>query len=252
MVATITPDFPIFSDTGRLSDDEVRDHVEMLLARRRAAEAGEPYALAVFLEFNELAHGLMGGFAQEQGIRFPSEEFADLPSEQILDLIIRTLSLGVPIMQAEGLQMLTAALQGLKAGHVAPLLEKIGKRRRLAPHVSAEIELLMLMWVRWQHGRGRKVSEAEAELADQVGLTPQTIRKWPKELFKVYGESAVRSYLERAEAIGRTEAAGEDFGNFYHLDHERAQELWSASWRLQRDLPMLVNIRNEAIQSTNI
>jgi len=150
-------------------------------------------------------------------------------------------------MQAGALRMLIAALLALKAGHVSPLLQKLGKRRRLAPHVSAAIERQMLMWVRWQHGIGRKVCDAENELADQVGLSPQTIRKWRTELFKVYGESVVRSHLERAEAIGRTQAEGEDFANFTHLDPEAARELWTASFCLQRDLSMLVERRKRAI-----
>ena len=203
--------------------------------------------LAALLEFNELAHGLMSGFAQAQGIQFSPKYSLISRGKRFSDLIIRTLTLGVPIMQAEALQMLIMALQGLKAGHVAPLLQKTGKRRRLAPHVSAAMELKMLMWVRWQHGLGRKVSEAEQDLADQVKLTPQTIRKWLAELFKVYGKPVVRSLLERAEAIGRTEAAGDDFVNFSHLDPKTARELWTASFCLQRELPLLVEMRKKAI-----
>jgi hypothetical protein len=251
-MGSIPPDYPVGFGRGRLNDDEARASLERLLALRRRAEEGEPCDLQGALEFAELANGVMSWVAQSQRLIMSLGEFAQLSVEQIRTLIITMLNLGLPIIQPEARHLLLEALHGLQAGYVSPLLQKTGRRRRTAPHQSAEVELRMLMWVRWQHGRGRKVAEVEAYLADRVGLTPQTIRKWPAELRKVYGTSCVQSVLERAEAVGRTEVSGSDPGNFFDLDPNRGFDLWSMSWRLDRDLDVLVDQRGVAIQKRGV
>jgi hypothetical protein len=187
----------------------------------------------------------MGWVARSQGLQHAPHEYAKLTHEQVLDLVAKALRLGLP-MQAEARGLLIEAIEGLKAGQVVPLFRKTGKRRGVAPQQSAQVELRMLMWVRWQHGLGRKIYDAETELEVRAEVSRQAIRKWPAELGKVYGKAKVASALERAEAIGRAEKLGKDRANFSHEPLEHQFGLWSVSWWIERDLSILVKKRNAA------
>jgi len=78
----------------------------------------------------------------------------------------------------------------------------------------------LLSWTRWQHGLGRKVADAETDVAQAVGCTREAIQKWRTELPKVFGEVFVRDRLGLAERIGALEARGDG-----QADHQRSESL---------------------------
>jgi hypothetical protein len=251
-MATIPPDFQIGLGSGRRSDDELRTDLEELIKMRRAFEAGEqsgPHiAFLALLSFAELANGLMGWVAQSESIVYPPDEYSKLSVTQVQTLLATTFHLGLPVMQPEARELLIEALEGLRAGYDPPLFKRTGRRRRVAPHRTAETELRMLMWVHWQRGRGRRAREAQSELVEQAGVAPQTIRKWPSELGKVYGAARVRLALELAEAVGTAEAEGKgNLEDFRPMESERGHQLWVTSSGLERRLGVLVQQRRAAV-----
>ncbi len=102
------------------------------------------------------------------------------------------------------------ALGALDVGETPQLLEKAKTgRRRASPALVVRAEYAILKWIRWQYGRGRKLAEVEAEVANALNCTPTLFPKWKTELGKLYGAGFVRDSLVEAERLGRAEVAKE-------------------------------------------
>jgi len=200
---------------GRRYDDErARVALEMLLDLRRRAEAcpqvAESDAHFAAMAAGFLVRGILGWAAEALGLLYDAREGQRPPVEQARLIIARTLELGLPVMQPSANTALTSALRALNGGQVDALVEKSERRRRgEATYDKAVAELSMLMWVRWQHGLGRPVKEAEEKLADAVGQDRSTLQKWRPELSKIFGEEQVARKLDYAKRLGRVEAAKE-------------------------------------------
>jgi hypothetical protein len=164
-------------------------------AREIAADAGSSAralldcALAWMLEPLDLAKGYDG---HEQ-----------LPAAEARDAIVETLSHGLPLLQHGLRGRLMMALRALNGGQVEDILApaKVGRRRAL-PYTAAECELRMLMWIRFEKGKGRRVSDAEMDVARVVGVSPKVFTDWRRELPKVFGRAKVERLLQIAEAVG--------------------------------------------------
>ena len=118
----------------------------------------------------------------------PPSDYAKLPLEERRRLIAENVDLGLPVVQDKERMELANALRALNGGQEDPFVRKTSTgRRRAAPFAAAEAELDLLKWIRWQHGLGRKVADAETDVAQAVGRTREAIQKWRAELPKVFG-----------------------------------------------------------------
>lgn len=199
----------------RYSDEQARTALDTLLGLRRKAEdcpeAAEGHALVAAMFAGLFLRGILSWAAEALGLLFDADEARRPPVEEARWIVARTLDLGLPVMEPSTKAALAHALRALNAGQVDPLVapSKMGRRGE-GPYDKASAELRMLMWVRWQHGLGRRVGEAEAELSAAAGhLTLGAFDKWEKELSKVFGEEHVQRKLHSAECMGRFEAARE-------------------------------------------
>ncbi len=212
--ATVSPDGDGTFSGEQLDDEAARRWFEVLLSVRRTAE-DRPEQAARAAEFAAhaaglLSRGVLGWAAEALGLLYSDDEAQRPPVEEERRIIASTRRFGLPVMQPSAKNALADALLALNADQVDPLLRPSRPGRRGGrPYDTAWAELSMLMWVRWQHGRGRRVADAEAELATTLNSTPATIQKWRTELPKVFGEKQVARALDNAERLGRVEAAKE-------------------------------------------
>ena len=145
-------------------------------------------------------------------------------------------------------------------------------RRRAAPGAAALAELDLLKWIRWQHALGRKVADAETDVAQAVGCTREAIQKWRAELPKALGAAFVREQLALAERIGALEGPADgraDHGppdsdlEFAHMvwttlfnhrpmDSDRGHVLCIASASLERDLSTIAERRRAAVAKRRV
>ena len=196
----------------RYSEGQARIALDTLLGLRRKAEecpeAAEGHALVAAMSAGLFVRGILSWAAEALGLLYDADEARRPPVEEARWIVARTLDLGLPVMQPSARAALADALRALNAGQVDPLVApKVGRRGK-GPYDRALAELRMLMWVRWQHGLGRRVAEAKAELSEAAGrLTPGAFDKWEKELSKVYGKEYVQRKLQSAECMGRFDAA---------------------------------------------
>jgi hypothetical protein len=144
--------------------------------------------------------------------------------------------------------MIIDALGALSAGYVAPILQRKKGRRRAQPHRTAQAERELLVWIRYQHGFGRRVADAEAEVANATGCTREAIAKWPRELAKVYGKGVLHTALALAEEVGRIEASGANWEDYDILAFHSAPYhfIWLTFKTLKRELAPLAQQRREA------
>lgn len=200
------------SSYEQFDDEAAKRWFETLLNLRRMAEVrpeeAKRAAEIAARTAGMLSRGVLGWAAEALGLLYSDDEARRPPVEEARRIIVSTLRLGLPMMQPSAENALACALLALNAGQVDPLLRPSRPGRRgVAPYDTAWAELSMLMWVRWQHGRGQRVGNAEAELAKTLNSTPATIQKWRTELPKVFGEEQVARALDNAERLGRVEAA---------------------------------------------
>jgi hypothetical protein len=205
------PDRSRTSDSERLEDDEAFELLRMILVLRREVEQDgkavlqrADYAAAFCYQ---LVRGLMGWGAERIGFLMPPSDYAKLPLEERRRLTAENILLGLPVFQDKERMELVHGLRALNLGQEDPFVRKTNTgRRRAAPGAAALAELDLLKWVRWQHGLGRKVADAETDVAQAVGCTREAIQKWRAELPKVFGAAFVRNELELAQDIGEFEA----------------------------------------------
>ncbi len=218
MTAATVPGGDGAASDERFDDETARRLFETLLAMRRKAEAcpEEAKRAAEFAAHAAglLSRGVLGWAAEALGLLYSDDEARRPPVEEARNIIATTVRLGLPVMQPSASYALASALVALNAGQVDPLLRPSKPRRRGArPMDTAEAELRMLMWVRWQYGLGRRVGHAEADLLMELNVPPSdiltldAIKKWRTELPKIFGEDYVARALDRAERLGRVEAA---------------------------------------------
>jgi hypothetical protein len=218
MTAATVPGGDGTASNERFDDETARRWFETLLEMRRMAEA-RPEEAKRAAEFAAhaaglLSRGVLGWAAEALGLLYSDDEPRRPPVEEARDVIATTVRLGLPVMQPSAKYALASALVALNAGQVDPLLRPSQPGRRgVRPFDTAVAELRMLMWVRWQHGLGRRVGHAEADLLRELNappaaiLTLDAIKKWRTELPKIFGEEYVARALDRAERLGRVEAA---------------------------------------------
>lgn len=233
------------------SDRRIRGMVEDLLRMRREAEAGKPPSLhdayRAASHCARLLEALLSWAATKLGLRLSPEEWRRLPNAEKRALLARTLMLGLPILQPKACHELPLALEATNAGASPPLLQrKVGRRRR-APELAAYAELELLRWIRWQHGLGRKVADAEDEVARECRLTREAVQRWRSELPKVYGEHRVRRALQLAERVGRYERSGRTWTEINRRESDDNEMLCQAASGLERDLDTLIWMRGVAI-----
>ena len=214
--ATVPPGGDGTFSGERLDDEAARRLFEVLLSVRRMAE-DRPEQAARAAEFAArtaglLSRGVLGWAAEALGLLYSDDEARRV--EEARNIIATTVRLGLPVMQPSASYALASALVALNAGQVDPLLRPSRTGRRgVRPFDTAVAELRMLMWVRWQHGLGRRVGHAEADLLRELNAPPSdivtldAIKKWRMELPKIFGKKYVAKALERAERLGRVEAA---------------------------------------------
>jgi hypothetical protein len=191
---------------------------------------------------------LLDWLARDLQLKASPQEIGTLTAQRARELIVRSLRRGLPIFDPDLGAELADALEALNAGYTAPLLQRKAGRRGMAPHEAARAELGLLKWVRWQHGLGRKVGEAEAEVAAAACCTVAAIQKWPTELAKVYPPEHIRLKLKQAEDVGRREAEGWSLRDADNMTYE----LLRAWGGLRRDLSELVKSRRAAISSRHV
>jgi len=244
------------SSSTHLSDRAARAHLSMLLRMRARADAGDPpgrhEAFVAAMACSELVREVMGWAAGALGLTYSSSAYARVSVKEVRALIIATIALGLPILQEEAREALLEALVALNAGRALPLVHGTLDRRRTAPHRSAEAELGLLMWIRWQHGLGRKVSDAKIDVARETGCSLNAVEKWRAPLEKVFGKWRVEWQLRIAEEIGRFEAAGKDITDVWPWSSEQGHMFWISLLTLERHLAPLVEKRRAAIRKRSI
>ena len=119
-------------------------------------------------------------------------------------------------------------------------------RRGAIRHLIAEAEFRLLISIRYQHGLGRKVIDAEEEVAEAVGCSRDTIHNWLKELIKVFGAQRVHSRLDGAQMIGELEARSGPGALFWPWSSDRGHALAMQSLGLERDLQSIAASRRAA------
>ncbi|MDR3529210.1 MAG: hypothetical protein P4L90_01445 [Rhodopila sp.] len=235
------------------SDRALREDFQCLLeVRRSVAKGGSPAkqtALLAALLCARLCENLTGWAARELEIVLTPSHFGRLPIEEQRVQIYRNLALGLPLWQKEARAMLLEGLLALNAGHAVPLLVKQKVRRRALPHRAADAEFQLLKWIRYQRGLGRKVLDAEADVAHAAGCSRAAIAKWPRELAKVHGKLRITLQLELAEEVGRLEATGQtwEFLDAFAFSSNRTHDVWLTAIGLKRDVAQLGRQRLEAI-----
>jgi hypothetical protein len=239
-------------DRNRLSDDEAIAMLQTLLTLRREAEAVpisfRHAAYGAVLESGILVRGIIGWAARDLGLWPSKEEYERLSAEDRRALLSVSIAFGLPILQFQAASEIADALIGLNGGEEQELLRKSGVgRRRAEPFQAADAEFDLLKYIRWQHGRGRKVADAEAEVAQAVGCTIDAIRKWRTEIVKVFGERRVHWHLMLAEAVGIVETRLGDDVDFEPWESNAGHWLWLASQQIPRDIHPVVARRRHAI-----
>jgi hypothetical protein len=230
------------------SDEGIRSSVEKLLEIRRDSRAGRPLDPIVAASFAALASRmfcqLMRPIANTLKVKIDSEDYAGLPIEKLRVMIADALTYGFPLPNGIG-GYLACALEDLNAGYSDELLVKTPGRHGVVPHILAETKLKLSMWIRYQHGLGRKVALAQAEVAAKVNRTHEAVAKWPIEAAQVYGDEKVRSLLKCAMLIGRSERMSGSCAS--DADDDGTLEWSEALCMLERDLDQLANTFNAAV-----
>jgi hypothetical protein len=227
------------------SDDTLREIFEKLLEIRKAVEAGvaiDPVK-ANILSSNALSlfRELMRPISTLLKIELMSEDNCYSSVEECRRTIAQTVRSGLPFPRRVA-HFLANQLEALNLGYTHDIFQKTPGRRGTMPHLIAEGQLKLLMWIRYQHGRGQKVADAESEVAGRIGRTHEAISKWPKELSRLYGEAHFRTLLNHAEQIGRWEIAGTS-----PTLTERDPKSLEVFFSLERDIESLAEGYREAI-----
>jgi hypothetical protein len=214
--------------------EAARAYFERML-RLRAAAAAEPdkapeYARQAIGVAWGLNNFLLGWAALAAGSACEFETYAGASEAERRLMLAKALGQGLPIMGAEAADELRLALEALNGGQVHPLLApaQTGRKRKY-PYLSAVAELQMLAWMRCEKGLGRKVRDAEEDLADAVGRSRETFRQWRRSLPKVFGEMLVRDVLDTAERYGRDRLAAHPFPPAYDPSDPNDKPMWLAA-----------------------
>ncbi len=108
--------------------------------------------------------------------------------------------------------LLTAIAELDKGDGAAPALlrptPKADRGRGRNPKDARECEEMLLCWIAWQRGKGRKAGELANEVAEAVHKTPKTVEAWRKDWKSRAGEQEVERELEDWSRRGEQ---GEDF-----------------------------------------
>lgn len=126
-------------------------------------------------------------------------------------LASESLAFPLPVMPNSTRREMADAMERLFDGVVRPILQPSPDGRRgIARRRRAQIELTLLAWVEWQVARGRmRKGQALARVVQACGLgSNQAVRNWQTRLNRSFDERTVGGMLERANEIGRMEAAG--------------------------------------------
>jgi hypothetical protein len=261
----------------RLEDDDAFEMLESILELRRKVEqdgkAGRHRATIAAKYCDALIRGIMGWAAELLGFLRPPAVDAQLPLEDRRRLAAVTIALGLPVFNFKDRMEIADGLLAKNWGQEDPFLRttKTG-RRGAAPGTAARAKLDLLKWIRWQHGIGRKVADAETDVAQAVGCTREAIQKWHAELPKVFGEAFVRDQLALAERIGALEGPADGRADHRPGDSERelGLMLWTtlvnhrpfdsdlghvlcmASANLDRDLSKIAERRRAAVAKRRV
>jgi hypothetical protein len=201
----------------QLSDASARTMLREILALRRQAlrETG-PERWAAFDDAQDKARELVegiAGWAFYGGLMSAMASgagYAELHTPLRRDAI-RNVLLKIPLMTAPQRKEIVEALDALEWGQINKILVIEKKRRRRAqPKDAADAEFEMLLWIRWQVGRGRPENVVRGEVASAVGLSPEAVAKWrvAAEREPRLGKEYVRDMLRDAKAIGLMETQG--------------------------------------------
>jgi hypothetical protein len=244
-------------EAGRLSDGEAVQALITILALRGEVDAGRMSAQhAVFKAAgacDRLVRGIMGWAAPELGVLVPSDEYAALPIENVRSMAAATLRLGLPLLQPEMRGAVVHALSALNAGQDEPIVRKTKTgRRREAPYEIARAEFDILKLIEFEHGRGRKMADAETDAAQAIGCTREALQKWRTELCKAFGEERVRVGLTIARTIGRMEAEAGGSVDYRPWESDENHLLWISSKNLRRELGPIVERRRAAMAKRQV
>lgn len=221
-----------------------------LLRYNRRARAGHRLgrhvAIIAALGYAELTRNLMTWVASEVGLLHSPEKYSKLSPQEKRFILIIYASLQLPILQDELFKEFCDGLAALNATQTEPLFMKTGARRGAIRHLIAEAEFRLLIWIRYQHGLGRKVIDAEEEVGEAIGCSRDTIHNWLKELIKVYGAQHVHSRLYGAQMIGELEARSGPGALPWPWSSDQGHALAMQSLGLERDLQSIAASRHAA------
>jgi len=204
---------PPFTLFGQLDDASAEERLREILQLRRVAlrESHSEADLAFDLvrqKASKLIEGIAGWafYGSTMAAMAAGELYPGLPSRMRRNAICSTLS-RIPLLPAPQREEIARALEALEWGQVDDILVLHPKKqRRKIPLDTAEAQLDLLMWIRWQFGRGRLEYEARGEVAEAVGLSPAAIQKWRLSAKKSFDN--VDELMDRAKAIGRADRIG--------------------------------------------
>jgi hypothetical protein len=124
------------------------------------------------------------------------------------------------------------------------------------PYDATEGELDMLLWTRWQHGLGRRVADAETDVAQAVSCTREAVQKWRAKVSEVFGPDRVRDRLKAAELVGRHEARaggrGLGMADYRPWQSDGHFALYMTSILLERDLGRIAARRRAAVAKRRV
>jgi hypothetical protein len=240
-----------------LTYDEAREDFEKLLDFRRAAESEEPPCSGKENEAIEIGaklfRNLLDWPARRIGLLLPPEDFRALDRAFVRFAMAFAIETGIPILQPELRKEASRGIRALNGGQVEPLLAPncLG-RRGVAPYQAAEAEFALLKWIRWRHGLGWKVGDAEMDVAKAIGQTTQVIANWKRELCKVYGRFSVLLALCFAEQVGQYEATGQSWADYPCGRSWFDTMIADIAKTLDRDLIVLAKQRRTAIAKRGV
>jgi hypothetical protein len=237
---------------ARIDDTMISDIIKEMLEVRRRSDSGLTlnglHILRLLILAPEIFRALAQPVADYLDIKLQPDDFYDRPVEDTRIVMARTIENGLPLPRGVS-AYLGRSLRSLNAGYIEAILRKTAGRKGAAPHIVGEAKLRLLMWIRYQHGLGRKISEAQAEVASQIGRTYEAISKWYRDACDLFGGEYVASLLDIAQRIGRWR---KDPDANTVVGNKEVPAIWEALHKLETDLPKLAETYRLAVTERRI